>query len=333
MKFIDLFSGIGGFRIPLEKLGFRCAFSSEIDKYARKTYKANFGDEPSGDITKIEANDIPDHNLLCAGFPCQSFSVSGNRQGLKDTRGNLFFEIKRILKEKKPKYFILENVPALLSTNRGKDFQLIYKNLADIGYKIKYDILNSKNFGVPQDRKRLFIVGFSNEEDWFKFQFPEGELTSKRLSDVLEDIYRDSNLFLSDKALEGIFNRKVTQIKDEPDKLFGTITIKTSCNGRQVIRINKGYYPQGQRIYDKKGLSVTISSQGGGQGAKTGLYHIGEGIRRLSVRECARLQGFPDSFEFPVSDSQAYKQIGNSVTTNVIYEIGKNLYTNPVLKA
>ena len=306
MRFIDLFSGIGGFRYPLEKLGFECVFSSEIDKYARQTYKANYGDEPSGDIIEIATKDIPDHDLLCAGFPCQSFSVSGNRQGLSDERGNLFFEITRVLNAKLPMYFILENVPALLSVSGGKDFQAIYKHLSDIGYKIKYEILNSKYFNVPQERKRLFIVGFLKEDDWFKFQFPMGELTDKKVSDILED-RKNIHLAVQTKNLSWI-------VKNTYKK--GLIPIR-------VGNINKG--GQGQRIYSIRGMSITISSQGGGQGAKTGLYKDFDSVRRLSVRECARLQGFPDSFKFPVSDSQAYKQIGNSVTTNIIHEIAKKL--------
>jgi len=159
MKFIELFAGIGGFRLGMERGGHECVFSSEIDKYASLIYEKNFKDKPYGDITQIKSEDIPNHDILCGGFPCQSFSIAGKRGGFNDTRGTLFFQIARILKDKQPKYFILENVKGLLSHDGGQTFKIIISTLTDIGYDIQWQVLNSKNFGVPQNRERVFIIG------------------------------------------------------------------------------------------------------------------------------------------------------------------------------
>lgn len=184
-KFIDLFAGIGGIRRPYQKLGGKCVFSSEIDKFAVKTYEANWGETPSGDITQIEAKDIPAFDILLAGFPCQAFSIAGKRKGFDDTRGTMFFEVERILEYHKPKCFMLENVKGLLSHDKGNTFRVMKDILEKkLDYKIYYKVLNAKDFGVPQNRERIIIVGFKNHNINFEFPEPTGEKT--RLGDILE---------------------------------------------------------------------------------------------------------------------------------------------------
>ena len=170
--FIDLFSGIGGFRLAFESVGGKCVFSSDIDKWANETYFMNFGEYPHGDISEIDENQIPDHDILCAGFPCQPFSIGGYRKGFCDTRGTLFFEIERILKAKKPKMFLLENVKGLTNHDKGRTFKVIKESLWNLGYSLFYQVLNSKDYGVPQNRERIFIVGFRDEVKSFKFPIP-----------------------------------------------------------------------------------------------------------------------------------------------------------------
>jgi len=363
MRFIELFAGIGGFRYGLEncrdilqsktteniqdmpstserQTRFTCAWANEIDKYACQIYRKNYGEGElyEGDITKVNTEEIPDHDLLVGGFPCQAFSIAGKRGGFDDTRGTLFFEIARICRAKKPRLILLENVKGLLSHDSGKTFQTILKVLSDIGYILQWEVLNSKNFGVPQNRERVFIIG---------------------------------------------------HIRGEPRPKVFPIRGSNEQNLKQIIGGG-----QGNRVYDTKGISTTIASQAGGQGAKTGLYAIGglqknaakmkdqspalteamgkggghtpiivantidanyyKGIntnpghassnrgyfvngkiRRLTPTECCRLQGFPDSWcnigldkdgkETIISDSQKYKCLGNAVTTNVVDEIGKRL--------
>lgn len=311
MTFIDLFAGIGGFRLALESQKLRCVFSSEINPFAQKTYLKNFGETPFGDIKKIKNNKIPKFNILCAGFPCQSFSTSGNSLGLKDPRGALFFEILRIIKFHKPQYFILENVPRLKNINQSQDYQCILKSLKNQGYHIKDKVLNSKHFGVPQDRPRLFIIGFLYKQNYLDFMFPVEQLTKLKVKDILEP-KPPKHLYLSKYHQQKLIPFKAK--KPNPNKPLRIFNIG-----------NKKPTPQGFRVYSSNALSIVVSSGSGGLGAKSGLYQTSEGIRRLSVRESARLQAIPDNFLFPVSETQAFKQIGNSLTISIPKKIIKNI--------
>ena len=362
IKFIELFCGIGGFRLGLEKANtpkqesgeieqtppstsgerngrgfqpiYRCVWSNDNDKYACQIYRKHFGEIYEGDIRTIDTATIPEHDLLCAGFPCQSFSIAGKRRGFEDTRGTLFFEICRVLRAKRPSYLLLENVRGLLSHDDGRTFGIILASLDELGYDLQWQVLNSKNFGVPQNRERVFIIGHLRGKPRPKV-FPIGETggTDKELNFLYGAISKDVSMWLD--------------------------------NGKKFSR----NYPQGQRVYDSKGISAQLNAEAGGWGAKTGLYAIydlynkglranqelagslkGEGIadtsigtaliekhkvRRLTPLECERLQGFPDRWtekgvdtsgnEVSISDTQRYKVLGNAVTVSVITQIGLQL--------
>ncbi|EOD00409.1 DNA cytosine methyltransferase [Caldisalinibacter kiritimatiensis] len=303
MSFIDLFAGIGGFRIALEKFGANCVFSSEKDKYAKITYEANFGDIPAGDITKIKSEDIPPHDILCAGFPCQPFSISGKQKGFEDSRGTLFFEIARIVKYHRPKMLFLENVANLRRHKDGKTIDNMIKILKDLEYNVFTEILNASDFGVPQSRKRLYFVCFRKELGIMNFSFPKPTLEDIALEDIL----------LPDSETE-------KYIIDRDDIYMKDITINDrKLKPIRIGTINKG--GQGERIYSPKGHAITLSAHGGGPGAKTGAYLVNNKVRKLAPRECALAQGFPPDFKIPVSDSQAWKQFGNSVAVPVLIKI------------
>lgn len=336
MKFIDLFAGIGGFRLAMESVGATCVFSSEWDKFAQLTYKENFGETPDGDITKIDAKDIPPHDVLCAGFPCQAFSIAGNRKGFEDTRGTMFFEIARIAKHHRPKVLFLENVRGLLSHDKGKTFQVILETLQDLGYKVHYKVLKSKDFGVPQLRPRLFIIAINQPVD---FTFPEPLNINTCVGDILETEVA-SKYFLSDKMWHGLQQRKRLNkqvgngfsynLVNDSSSHANTLTARYGKDGAEALVKSKkiatfGKDSQGYRIYSADGLAVTLCSAGGGLASYTGAYLVDDTPRKLTPRECARLQGYPDTFIIPVSDTQAYKQFGNSVTVNVVKAIAQNI--------
>jgi len=312
--FIDLFAGIGGFRVAMQNLGGKCVFSSEIDKHARQTYEANFGELPYGDITLEETKaHIPTtFDVLCAGFPCQAFSIAGNRRGFEDTRGTLFFEIAEIIKRHQPKAIFLENVKGLRNHDKGKTLRVILNTLEELGYKVFYKVLNASHFGLPQNRERIYFVGFRRDIQQ-KFEFP-----------IPTNIKVSLATFLEKKPQIQYINR--------PDiEIYKNINVKIDLFNKQELpnkplqigRVNKG--GQGERIYHPLGHAITLSAFGGGVGAKTGLYYINKKIRKLSPRECARLQGFPDNFILPTSKSEAYKQFGNSVAIKVVETIAKSL--------
>lgn len=305
--FIDLFAGIGGFRIGLEMNGGKCVFSSEWDVNSQKTYATNFGDFPNGDITKIDENDVPKHNILCAGFPCQAFSISGKRKGFEDTRGTLFFDVARIAKKQKPDVLFLENVKNFARHDDGKTLKTIIETLQELGYRVFHKILRSSDYGVPQARERIYIVAFHQRTKVKEFSFPEKVDEIKVVKDILEKkprfakvIERDDIFFSKDKD-DNLRLRK-------PNKLG---------------IINKG--GQGERIYSVNSAGITLSAYGGGVAGKTGAYLVGDIIRKLSPRECARMQGFPDDFEIPVSVNLAQKQFGDSVSVPVIKLIGAKI--------
>jgi DNA (cytosine-5)-methyltransferase 1 len=293
--FIDLFAGIGGMRIPFDELGGHCVFSSELDKYARETYTANFDEIPYGDITQIDPNSIPDHNILLAGFPCQAFSIIGNKQGFSDTvRGTLFFNIVKILQAKKPEAFLLENVKQLKTHDRGRTFEIIENNLHQLGYYTYTKILNALDFGLPQKRERTFIVGFREN---INFSFPNSLNNRISLSSILEpDEQVETKLFASDF----IKNKRLEKLKVKP------------------------FYPSIWHENKAGNISVLPYSCALRRGASYN-YLLVNGVRRPSSRELLRLQGFPENFKIVVSHSEIRKQTGNSVPVSVVRHVAKKM--------
>ncbi|MGF7011618.1 DNA (cytosine-5)-methyltransferase 1 [Lachnospiraceae bacterium PF1-21] len=303
-KFIDLFAGIGGIRIPFQELGGECVFTSEWDLFAQKTYRINFGDKINGDITQIEEKDIPEFDVLLGGFPCQPFSQAGLHKGFSDTRGTLFFDIERIIKEKRPKAFLLENVKQLKGHDKGRTYQVIKEHLEKLEYSVDYDILRARDFGVPQNRERIYIVGFDKKyydlgED-FKFKFPVGPKNPTRLGDILEENV-DEKYTISQKLFDGHKRRKEEHKK------------RKNGFGYSLFDKDSAYTNTISARYYKDGSEVLID-----QGPDSPP-------RKLTPRECARLQGFPEDFIIPVSDNRAYKQFGNSVAVPVIRAIAKEM--------
>jgi DNA (cytosine-5)-methyltransferase 1 len=307
-KFIDLFAGIGGIRLAFQNLGGKCVFTSEWDTYSKKTYEANFGEVPFGDITKIKETEIPDHDILLGGFPCQPFSIAGVSKKkalgrahgfLDETQGTLFFDVARIIKHKKPKAFMLENVKNLVSHDKGKTFRVIAETLKELGYTIHYKVLDGQYF-VPQHRERIIIVGFKNSifKGKENFEFPKMGDKKFAIKDILENEV-DPKYTLSDK----LWNYLQEYAKKH----------KAKGNGF------------GFGMTDLNGISRTMSARYYKDGAEILIPQEGKNPRRLTPRECARLQGFPDSFVIPVSDNQAYKQFGNSVVMPLIQTVGKNI--------
>ena len=336
-RFIDLFAGIGGIRLPFQQLGGECVFSSEWDKFAQRTYAANYGEVPSGDITQIVASDIPDHDILMGGFPCQSFSQAGLKKGFEDTRGTMFFEIQRILGEKRPKVFLLENVKQLKGHDKGRTLQTILNILTGesdlplddvpmsddarealgkkLNYWVDYKVLRAADFGIPQNRERIFIVGFDRDyfgenidfNKIFKWPVPTNQptkvgdiLESQEILDALEDKYT-----ISDKLWAGHLRRKAEH------------GIKGNGFGYSLFNRESSYTNTISARYYKDGSEVLIDQS-----------HLGKNPRKLTPRECARLQGFPDDFIVDaVSQGQIYKQFGNSVCVKVIQAVAKQIVT------
>lgn len=317
--FIDLFAGIGGFRLALEEFGGKCLFSSEWDKFAAVTYEHNFREKPAGDITKIEARHILSNDLLCAGFPCQAFSISGKQGGFSDTRGTLFFDIVRIAEYHKPKVLILENVKHLVRHDNGRTLSTIVRVLNEIGYDVYFEILDASNFRIPQSRKRVFFVCFNKEFAIKRFEFPRPKCNSVILKNILEPDSKTSE-FIIEKG-----DIKIKKNSFPKEDIFGHYPQKPV----RIGTINKG--GQGERIYSVYGHAITLSAYGGGVAAKTGAYLVNGRLRKLSPRECLRLMGFPENFELPVPIIQAYKQCGNSVVVPVVKEIFKKILQTGIL--
>lgn len=326
---IDLFCGIGGFRLAMEANHVKCVFSSDIDAFAQKTYEANFGELPQGDITKIKESDIPKFDILTAGFPCQPFSYAGLGEGFEDqTRGTLFFEVCRILAYHKPKMFFLENVKGLVSHKQGKTLQVILRNLKKLGYDVHWTVLSSLDFGLPQKRERWYCVGFDKKVD---FEFPERMEKQPKLRDIID---------LSDNS------KSLKLTKFESDRIDYHFA---NCHKQERVQHDNSKY----RSDTKKGKYGIFSFQKAdgslrfhvGDVAKTQIQEafyacldtyaptiiagrtpkLWDIKRKLSVLEAKRLQGFPDDFKMPVSDNQAYKQLGNSVSVPIIERILKNM--------
>jgi DNA (cytosine-5)-methyltransferase 1 len=315
-SFIDLFAGIGGFRLALEKFGGVCVFSSEWDENSQDTYIKNFKELPRGDITKIKETDIPEHDVLCAGFPCQAFSISGKRLGFKDIRGTLFFDVARIAKHHKPDILFLENVKNFAQHNNGNTLNTVLNVLDDIGYKPFNKILKSSDFGLPQARERIYIIAFRKDLKIDGFEFPANKNNIKVVGDILEDgrnVPRECYINRPDIKVYGDENNVI-----DPRKPL------------QIGRINNG--GQGERIYSIHASGITLSAYGGGAASKTGAYLVNGKIRKLTPRECARMQGFPEDFVIPENKNIAYKQFGDSVSVPVLEAIfNKVLERHPKL--
>lgn len=306
-RFIDLFAGIGGMRLAFEQAGGTCVYSNEWNKYCQQTYFTNFGEKPEDDITKVDAADIPDHDILVAGFPCQPFSIAGvskkkslgRATGFEDkTQGTLFFDVCRVIKEKRPKAFLLENVKNLKSHDKGNTFRVIMDSLNELDYTVFYKVLDGQNY-VPQHRERIIIVGFDRKRygDLIDFEF---DLTPVEPKPIMKDILEkkvDPKYTLSDKLWNYLQNYAAKH--------------KAAGNGF------------GYGLADINGVSRTLSARYYKDGSEILIAQNKKNPRRLTPRECARLQGFPDTYKIPVSDTQAYKQFGNSVVVPLIKNVAE----------
>lgn len=354
--YASLFAGIGGFETALNRLGGRCVFASEIDKHARKAYEVLYGgDVLHGDITKIDAKNVPDHDLLTAGFPCQAFSVAGKRKGFDDTRGTLFFEIARIAKEKRPKALLLENVKGLVNHDKGRTLNTIVQTLCDTGYTVDFNVLNSKYFGVPQNRERIFIIAVRNDliepEPWtdvkgntvvpkgkrriqklegvrtFNFDWPPQTEVTTGLRDILEDNV-DEKFYLGEEKTAKL----VEQLRQNGRRIKQADDVMGALEVRSVHGIE---YSRKSGVGKELDIAHTVNSSdwrglNRNQKQNAVLEHPHCRIRRLTPRECWRLQGFTDAQHDAVegagvSNSQRYKQAGNAVTVNVVEALGAKL--------
>lgn len=313
--FIDLFAGIGGMRLAFEMNGCSCLYSNEWNKYCQQTYDANFGEKPDGDITKVDENTIPDHDILVAGFPCQPFSIAGvskkqslgRSTGFEDkTQGTLFFDVCRILKAKRPKAFMLENVKNLKSHDKGNTFKVIMDSLEELDYEVFYEVLDGQYY-VPQHRERIIIAGFDRERYGNEIDF-SFDLTPASPKPVLADIlepYPAEKYTLSDKLWNYLQNYAAKH--------------KAAGNGF------------GYGLASPQGITRTLSARYYKDGSEILIPQEGKNPRRLTPRECARLQGFPDDFKIVVSDTQAYKQFGNSVVVPLMTDVAGLIVNNLML--
>ena len=310
--FIDLFCGIGGFRLALEAVGAKCVFSCDKDRQARKTYQANFGEEPEGDITTIAADSIPDFNILCGGFPCQPFSIAGKQIGFKDTRGTLFFEIARIIKAKQPKVVFLENVANLARHDDGNTLRVILDTLDGLGYNVHYQVLNAAYYGVPQIRKRIYFVCFRKDLQ-VDFSFPKPTFEDVAVEDYLEENV-DEKYYLDINSIT--FYKPDTDVRQLDTYRMGYI----------------GSISQGRRVYGVKGCAPTFVVSARGPAGSTEAYYINGRVRRLTPYESKRIMGFPDDFIFPVKEERIYQQLGNSVAVPVVRMIAEKIMETGIFK-
>jgi DNA (cytosine-5)-methyltransferase 1 len=308
--FIDLFAGIGGMRIAFEKVGGECVFSSEWDKFAQQTYAANFGEIPHGDITKVELSEVPRHDILIGGFPCQPFSHAGLKRGFEDTRGTLFFDVARIIDHRKPSMVLLENVKGFTTHDKGRTMAVVKETLEDLGYNVFHKVLNARDFGVPQNRERVFIVAINKKKmGSIGFEYPKPRKVETKVGDILDSTV-DEKYTLSNKLWAGHKRR----LREHREKGNGFGYSMFNSQSPYTSTISARYYKDGSEIL---------------------IEQKNDNPRKLTPREAARLQGFPEKFKIPVSDNQAYKQFGNSVAVPVILAIAKNmvkLMENPELR-
>ncbi|MBL4908802.1 MAG: DNA cytosine methyltransferase [Alteromonadaceae bacterium] len=320
-QFIDLFAGIGGIRMAFQNLGGECIFSSEWDIFSQKTYEANYGELPFGDLTKEETKDqIPnDFDVLCAGFPCQAFSIAGKRGGFDDIRGTMFFEVANIIKKHQPKAFFLENVKGLLSHDKGKTLATILNVLRnDLGYFVPQpEVINAKFFGVPQNRERIYIIGYRKDQNIQSFKYPKPLDNQISVSDILEKNEVSVKYYLSNRYLDTLIAHKERHANKGNG--FGYEIIQNDGIANAVVCGGMGR--ERNLLIDNRLTNFTpVTNIVGSVNRK--------GIRKMTPREWARLQGFPDTFKIVVSDAQAYKQFGNSVAVPAVQATAKALLNN-----
>ena len=309
MKFVDLFCGIGGFRQALMGDNSSCVMSSDCDRHAQHVYHQNYGETPVGDIAKLPSADVPKHDILCGGFPCQPFSISGNQYGFKDERGTLLHEILRIARVAKPAVLFLENVKNYLTHDGGLTMRRTIELIQESGYSVFYDMVDSSGFGVPQKRVRLFFVCFRKDLDINDFSFPEPFNEDVALEDIL--------LPADDPRLSSLW------IDRNDFRMKAKLPLKRESKPLRIGTIGKG--GQGERVYSTKGHAVTLSAFGGGIGAKTGMYLVDGKIRRLHPEECRKIMGFAEGFKVHPRQNIAFQQFGNSVAVPVVRAIGDRI--------
>ena len=296
-RFIDLFAGIGGFRVALQKLGMKCVFSSEIDEHAQMVYQRNFHDKPRGDICDIKASEIPKHDILCAGFPCQSFSIAGKKSGLDDCRGRLFYEILRVVEYHKPLVLLLENVRNILTVDKGEVLKTIETRLDEVGYSVHYSLLDASDYGIPQSRERVYFSCL-RKGSGLGYKKPQPDRKDIFLRDVLDEVIDERLIIHRDDI--------TIEKNGEPPPAHKPI---------RIGHLNKG--GQGERIYHPNGHAITLAADSGGVGSRTGLYLIDGVVRRLSISECKRLMGFGINHVTDIG-SRGYRQLGNAVIPDMV---------------
>lgn len=326
-RFIDLFCGLGAFRIAFEEVGFKCVFSSDLDQEIQKVYKKNFGDEPYGDITKVDPHEIPDFEVLLAGFPCQPFSISGKKLGFEDTRGTLFFNVCEIIAAKKPQVVILENVKHLINHDKKRTIKVIINSLKELGYNVSFELLNAKDFGLPQNRERIFIVG--TKTGHFDFKALKKKKTPK-LSEFLDEKGVFEYLRPEEYTLlnEGVY-------KQQEDSGLIFIGYRNKNKFSKGIRPNTEHlnrvHRQPNRIYSVEGTHPTLPSQ-----ESSGRFFIyipkENAVRKLTLDECFRIMGYPDNYQRLGRPGTQYKQIGNSIAVNVVREVAKQVLDQNLIK-
>ena len=324
-NFIDLFCGIGGFRLGFERSGFSCVFSSDFDKHIQDTYEENFNERPFGDITKVDPKTLPDFDVLTGGFPCQPFSISGKKRGFADTRGTLFFDVCRILNEKKPRVVVLENVKHFIHHDKKKTMSTVLNSLQELGYNISYKILNTKDFGLPQNRERIFIIGSLKGS----FDFNKMKKTkSKSLEHFLD---KSGDFEFVEKKDYTMIDKDLVVHQPSGLKFVGYRNKKGFQSG---IRPNTEHlnrvHRQPNRIYSVEGYHPTIPSQ-----ETSGRFFIylpkEDKVRKLTINECFRIMGFDDNYKKVSSSGQLYRQIGNSVGVNITEELSKQIILQGLL--
>lgn len=310
-KVASMFAGIGGICLAFQNEGADIVWSNEIDKYACETYRENFGDKflVEDDIYNINTNDIPDFDILTSGFPCQAFSIAGERKGFSDERGNLFFETLRLIQDKKPRAFLIENVKNLVSHDGGKTFDTIYSSLKDAGYYIRYNVLNSMEYGnVPQNRERIYIVGFKNKLECDSFYFPDPIPLSKTINDLTNKENKQEKIFYYDSSSK-----------------YHDMLNEAMLNDETVYQLRRIYVRE-----NKSKVCPTLTANMGTGGHNVPLIRDNFGIRKLTPKECLSFQGFPEDYKVPdkISNTQLYKQAGNSVTISVVQRIASNMISS-----
>ncbi|HBH24190.1 MAG TPA: DNA (cytosine-5-)-methyltransferase [Cytophagales bacterium] len=312
--FIDLFAGIGGFRIPLQELGGKCVFTSEFNYHAQRAYELNFGEVPFGDITKMDINIVPKHDILCAGFPCQPFSISGKMKGFEDTRGTLIYHVFEIIEKRKPEVVFLENVKHLVYHDKKRTLTTIIQHLEELGYIVSKQVLNASDFGVPQNRERIIIIGHKSS----KFDFSKLE---KQPKPILKEFLDDENEF-------EFLNEPYTILEDQKRQDSGLIFAGYRNKAIRKAGVRPGtehlsrVHKQPNRIYSTEGVHPALPSQE--SSGRFWILHDGE-VRKLTIQECYRIMGFPDKFRLINNRGELYKQIGNSVAIPMIKAVGKQI--------